>query len=99
RGDPPPGFVDLVPAFVSIVVHYDPSAAARRGAATPQERVVSLLRQRAASLEVEELGAPRVVEIPVCYGGDLGPDLDDVARTHGLTAEERMYVSSGCGYL
>jgi hypothetical protein len=31
------GFVDLVPAFVSIVVHYDPSAAARRGDATPHE--------------------------------------------------------------
>jgi len=64
RGDPPPGFVDLVPAFVSIVVHYDPSAAARRGDATPHECVVSFLRERLASLDVEELGAPRVVEIP-----------------------------------
>jgi len=99
RGDPPPGFVDLVPAFVSIVVHYDPSAAARRGDATPHECVVSFLRERLASLDVEELGAPRVVEIPVCYGGDLGPDLDDVARAHGLTADEVIELHSGAEYL
>lgn len=30
----------------------------------------------------------RVVRIPVCYGGEFGPDLDEVARCHGLTADE-----------
>ena len=99
RGDPPPGFVDLVPAFVSIVVHYDPLAAARGSDATPHDRVVSFLRDRLAGLDVEKLGTPRVVEIPVCYGGDLGPDLDDVARLHGLTIEEVIELHSGAEYL
>lgn len=98
RGDPPPGFVDLVPAFVSIAVHYDPIAAARRGEA-PYEDVVSFLRDRLAGLDVEELGAPRIVEIPVCYGDDLGPDLDDVARLHDLTSEEVVELHSGAEYL
>ena len=31
---------------------------------------------------------PRLVEIPVCYGGEFGPDLDDVARMRQLTAAE-----------
>ena len=98
RGDPPPGFVDLVPAFVSIAVHYDPIAAARRGE-PPYEDVVSFLRDRLAGLDVEELGAPRIVEIPVCYGDDLGPDLDDVARMHNLTSDEVVELHSGAEYL
>ncbi|NOU99874.1 5-oxoprolinase subunit PxpB [Paenibacillus sp. LMG 31457] len=28
------------------------------------------------------------IEIPVCYGGDFGPDLTDVAAHHGVTLEE-----------
>ena len=32
--------------------------------------------------------ASRVVEIPVCYGGQYGPDLAFVAQHNGLTEEE-----------
>lgn len=99
RGDPPPGFIDLVPAFVSVVVHYDPIVAARDGNATPYDRVMDHLRDRLAGLRVEELAAPRLVEIPVCYGGDLGPDLDDVARAHDLTADEVVALHAGADYL
>ena len=99
RSDPPPGFVDLVPAFVSIVVHYDPLAAAPDGGGAPHDRVVNFLRDRLLDIDVQELGAPHIVEIPVCYGGDLGPDLDDVARLHGLTAEEVIRLHTGADYL
>ena len=99
RGDPPPGFVDLVPAFVSIVVHYDPLVAAREGIGRPYERVASFLRERLTGLAVEALEPPRVVEIPVCYGGELGPDLDDVARMHGLSPDEVVRLHSEPEYL
>jgi KipI family sensor histidine kinase inhibitor len=39
--------------------------------------------------------SPRVVEIPVCYGGEHGPDLEDVARTCGLSAAEVVELHSG----
>ena len=99
RGDPPPGFVDLVPAFVSIVVHYDPLVAARAGNGRPYERVVSFLRESVTGLAVEALDPPRVVEIPVCYGGELGPDLDDVARMHGLSPDDVVRLHSEPEYL
>src|SRR5690242_942362 len=99
RSDPPPGFVDLVPAFVSIVVHYDPLVAAREGNGRPYERVVNFLRERLTGLGVEALDAPRVVEIPVCYGADLGPDLDDVARMHELSPDEVVRLHSEAEYL
>ena len=40
----------------------------------------------------------RVVELPVCYGGELGPDLDDVARHAGLSAGEVVALHSGRAY-
>jgi inhibitor of KinA len=99
RRDPPPGFVDLVPAFVSIVVHYDPIAVARAGSASPHLRIVEFLRARLGDLDVQDVAAPRLVEIPVCYGGELGPDLDDVARAHGLTADGVIELHAGAEYL
>ncbi len=101
RDDPPPGFIDIVPAFVSIVVHYDPLTAAQQHkySGRPYEQVVNFLRDRLIDLDVSDLDAPRTVEIPVCYGGDLGPDLDDVARLHGLTADEVIRLHTGAEYL
>jgi inhibitor of KinA len=88
-----------VPAFVSIVVHYDPLVAAREENGRPYERVVNFLRERLTGLAVEALDAPRLVEIPVCYGGDLGPDLDDVARMHELSPDEVVRLHSAAEYL
>lgn len=98
RAEPPPGFIDLVPAFASIVVHYDPLAASRE-AGPVFLQVVEFLRNRLETLDPGELGAPRTIEIPVCYGGDLGPDLDDVAHAHGLTLEEVVQLHAGADYL
>ena len=101
RGDPPPWLIDIVPAFVSIVVHYEPLIASReqRKTETPYERVVGVLRERLADLDVEHLDEQRTVEIPVCYGGELGPDLDDVARLHGLAPEDVVRLHTGADYL
>src|SRR3954468_6749589 len=98
RNKPPAGFIDLVPAFVSIVVHYDPLVASGdRGG--PHQRVGEFLRDRLDGLDAADPGESRLVEIPVSYGGELGPDLDDVARLHGLTAEEVVRVHAGADYV
>src|SRR4029453_17101312 len=39
------------------------------------------------------------VEIPVCYGGELGPDLEDVARAHDLSIDDVVGIHSGDEYL
>src|SRR5262252_4075690 len=89
---PPAGFVDQVPAFTSIAVHYDPLVAARGTSKTPYERVVDELTTALDGLTAQKLPPARVVEIPVCYGGSLGPDLDDVARGHEMSAEEVVRI-------
>ena len=45
-----------------------------------------------------EIAPPRTVEIPVLYGGDLGPDIEFVASTHNLTVEDVIRIHSGALY-
>src|SRR5262249_61026118 len=40
----------------------------------------------------------RRVELPCAYGGAHGPDLDEVARRLGLTAEEVVRLHAGADY-
>jgi len=99
-----PGIVDLVPAFTSIAVHYDPvqiDADPRTGDAgsSPYGRLVAGLEAVLRELSDEPLPAARIVEIPVCYGGDLGPDLDDVARQHDMAVDDVVAVHAGGDYL
>lgn len=91
------GVVDLAPAFASVAVHYDPARVAA-GAGSPYARIVAGIEQALADLRVDVLPEPREIEIPVCYGDELGPDLDDVAKRHGLTAADVVRLHSGAIY-
>ncbi|RJE88671.1 5-oxoprolinase subunit PxpB [Paenibacillus sp. 1011MAR3C5] len=90
------GMIECVPAFASIAVHYDPLAVWRsrsleeQGHASVYATVCERLEHRISSLQDEFSGSlpARVVTIPVCYGGDYGPDLQEVAEYCGMSAEE-----------
>ncbi len=76
---PVDGIIDLHPAYASILVVFDPIRQDHAGLQ------LSLWRRLAES-EGIELPATRRVELPVCYGGEYGPDLDAVARFHHIPA-------------
>ncbi|HEX9108614.1 MAG TPA: 5-oxoprolinase subunit PxpB [Longimicrobiales bacterium] len=94
--DPVPGSIELVPAFTSVAVFYDP---ARVGTATPYARVAAALEQRLAGLGVTDAPPGRMLEIPVRYGGEAGPDLEAVAQHAGLDAQEVVRLHSAGDYL
>ena len=71
--------VDLVPTFRSLLVHYDPTVMDR---AALEVEVRGLLGETA-----ETAAAGRLWRMPALYGGEWGPDLDEVAERTGLTAE------------
>ncbi|HEY7394617.1 MAG TPA: 5-oxoprolinase subunit PxpB [Gemmatimonadaceae bacterium] len=93
------GVTDIVPAFASVTVHYDPLQIRRTGSESPYEQLVSALRQLLDDVRVEDLPEPRLVEIPVCYGGSLGPDLTDLAEQHNLSTDEVVRLHSSAVYL
>ena len=87
-----PGVRALVPSYSAVCVHYDP-------AVLPYETLLDKLN----TLELKELtshnASQEIVEIPVCYGGEYGPDLDFVAQHNGLLPEEVVAIHSGGTYL
>lgn len=75
-----PAITEVVPTYRSATVHYRPEALSYE----ELNQLLAPLAQGSAE-EAEELP---VVEIPVCYGGEYGPDLLEVAQHCSLTPEE-----------
>jgi KipI family sensor histidine kinase inhibitor len=82
-----PGVTEVAAAYASICVRYDPLAFA---GASPYARVCARLRDivDAAPLVAAQPSTRPVETIPVCYGGDFGPDIDLVADHASLTQAE-----------
>ena len=81
--------IDIVPAYRSVVVIYDPDRFSLEGVRT-------IIGDRIAP--VADDAASRLVTIPVRYGGDDGPDLDDVAAHTGLSPDEVVALHTGGSY-
>ena len=87
--NPIDGVVDVVPAFTTVAIHYRPEALATADCAELPHRRLSALIEERLLLDVSREASPsRVVEIPVCYGGEFGPDLDEVAALCEMTAQQ-----------
>ncbi len=92
-----PGVTDIVPAFTTVTVHYDPRQIPP-GPGAPVARVAEWLRMTAAAARPDQLPPGREVEVPVCYGGEHGPDLATVALRAKLTETEVVKLHSGARY-
>lgn len=90
--EPIAGVRNLHPAYCSLLVKFD---ALRMGHA----ELEAILTKYLARLETVVLPGPREVEIPVCYGGEQGPDLNDVAAMHGMTPGQVIELHSSVSYL
>jgi len=75
---PAPGLVETVPTYRSLLVMYDPQV-------TAADAMRAALTDALSTLATADAPAGRLVEIPVRYGGEWGPDLADVAAHCGMT--------------
>lgn len=98
---PPLGLREYVPAFTTLTVYYDPWVLSQASAEPPYEQMARALQRllpaARAALAGYEPGP--LVEIPVCYGGDFGPDLGLVARHAQLSSEEVIARHAAPDYL
>lgn len=81
------GITDLVPAYASLAVHYEPAAWAG-GEDLPHAALGAALAPLLAPGGPAAAEAPRRVEVPVRYGGPWGEDLGEVAALTGLAPAE-----------
>ncbi len=86
-----PGVVETVPSFRALLVYYDPFVLGSEELAAALEALVHEARP-------EVLPPARTVEIPCCYGGDLGFELEAAAAKLGLSPEEVVRLHAGANY-
>ena len=86
------GITEVIPTYRSILVCYDPMLI------NPSELEMQI-RALENKLTEELPNAPRVVEVPVVYGGVFGPDIEHVASNCGISAEDVTRIHSGADYL
>ncbi len=89
--EPLPWLRNLQPAYCSLLVSFD-------ACAVDHAQVESTLRGYEKRSEKIALPAPRLVEIPVCYGGEFGPDLEKVAAARKLKPERVIELHSSQTY-
>ena len=101
------GVLDVVPAYVSVAVFYDPLRVVDQKAGdSPYQTLKQQIAPfglegrsgQGASGRLTENNSGRCVEIPVCYGADAGTDLAVVAAHTGLTEAEVVARHSQAEY-
>src|ERR1700729_3435507 len=84
--------VNVHPAYASILIDFDPLEIGHRDL---ERAAAELYAQAAAAPHL----VPRTMEIPVCYGGEYGPDLNDVAAMCGRSPVQVLAIHSGAASL
>lgn len=90
--DPIEGITELLPTFCSLMVCYDPVVIS-------YDELCGKLRSKLSHVDISHSSLKTIIEIPVSYGGEFGPDLPYVAEHAHLTEEEVIEIHSGHDYL
>jgi KipI family sensor histidine kinase inhibitor len=86
------GVVETVPSYRSLLVYYDPFIVG-------YAELVAALEGLVPDAQPGSLPPSRLVELPACYGSDLGFDLDAAGRKLGLAPDELARLHAGAEYL
>ena len=87
NGHPMEGIIETVPAYGTLLIHYDPLILA-------YSKVRQWVRSKLEQTQDVKPGTPRRIEVPVKYGGEHGPDLEAVAEYHGLQVADVIRIHS-----
>lgn len=86
------GITDVIPTFRSLLISYDPRIILYDDLKMRLQKVVKLTA-------LKQTQKKKVIEIPVCYGGEFGPDIEFVAKHGNLTIEEVIQLHVNQDYL
>lgn len=92
------GFLEAVPAFLTLTIHFDPFGITAAGPGVPAVKVGRWLQKQMAEAPpsfAQEALQQLLVEVPVRYGHAFGPDLEAVAHATGQTPEAVVGLHTG----
>lgn len=84
------GMIEAVPTLTSLLVTFDPLRTDHRAATDALQALLGQAAPPAAT--------PALHDLPACYDADLSPDLPEVARQAGLSAEAVIAAHLGAVY-
>ncbi|OUS77173.1 kinase inhibitor [Paenibacillus sp. MY03] len=107
------GMIEYIPAYTSVTIVYEPlqvyMGMLQRAEADPEagselelspyEIVSKWLESVLQQVQHTAAAEPALVEIPVCYGGEFGPDLEFVAAQNGMSTTEVIQIHCSRDYL
>jgi len=81
------GIIETVPAYATLLVHYDPLTLSFA-------QIKNHLNAKISQARENETRKPRLVEVPVQYGGESGVDLEAVASHLQMRVEDVIRIHS-----
>lgn len=98
-----PGLRDLVPAYSSLTVLYDPMAVSgqfpvREEGQTVFDMVKQKLEDAWRHASDNAVAGGRDILLPVCYDPVFGPDLEEMASQKKMSAQELIQLHCGMPY-
>ncbi len=90
--EPLPGILDVLPAYRTVLIRFDSCRLTGDSGGCDGCGTLS------PPWSLSRMSGGRVVEIPVCYGNEYGPDLEDVAAHVGLEPDEVVRQHAGALY-
>ncbi len=85
------GVLATVPAYASLTVHFDPLQ-------INSHQLTVHLQNLAARIQTHDENDEKIIEVPVRYGGEYGPDLEFVAAHTKLTVDRVIELHSQANY-
>ena len=89
--DPPAGFIEVIPAYNCLLINYDPIKSSIND-------WIEMVESHFYAPQSCIRNVPRLIEIPVCYGEDFGPDMEFVAELNGLSTDDVIRIHSSVDY-
>ncbi len=90
--EPVAGVRNLHPGYCSLLITFD-------ALTMTHAALEAILRSYVAQLHAVPSPESRAIEIPVCYGGEFGPDLDELASMRGLTTAQAIELHASGDYV
>ncbi|NWF63887.1 MAG: 5-oxoprolinase subunit PxpB [Chloroflexi bacterium] len=82
-----PAVIETVPAYCTVLIHYDPLT-------TTYNQIKNIIEEKISLLDDATHRPSRRLEIPVLYGNASGPDFETVATTLALSPSELIRLHS-----
>lgn len=100
------GMLEYISAYKNVTIFYDPLLVNALPITVEEgdmplsyRKMIKVIEKILASIDINKSSKAKIVEIPVCYGGEFGPDIEFVAEHNHLSVKEVIDIHSSGEYL